>query len=245
MKRTILSVSLALLSPALALPQAPSTPTIQEVLSSTLADLHGLDEAIDRSGAENWGDRRVLWFSAVNGPMVSTVRLPAQVGSPAGTVSVKRLRHRAPKAARAAYEKAAKLARSKADQKAAKELERAIELDPDFAEAHGDLGVMYASLGRYPEAEAELRRAIELIPDESLPHSNLAWVLFALDQRAEAEVNVRRAIQLSPDNASAHMLIGRLLAEKPETLAEGLGHLKYAARTIPEAKRMVTALNRK
>ena len=93
MKRTILSVSVALLSPAFALPQAPSTPTIQEVLSSTLADLHGLDEAIDRSGAENWGDRRVLWFSAVNGPMVSTVRLP---GSPAGTVSVKRLRHRAP-----------------------------------------------------------------------------------------------------------------------------------------------------
>ena len=66
-----------------------------------------------------------------------------------------------------------------------------------------------------------------------------------MGRRAEAEGDVRRAIQLSPDNASAHLLIGRLLAEKPETLSEGLRHLEYAARTAPEAKQMVKAFNGK
>lgn len=243
MLRTILRLGLGFLSSGFAFPQVPGTPTPRETLAATLADLHGLGEAIDGLVAENPIARTTLSFSIVDGRVVSPMRLPAQGSSSAGTVSAKRLRHRAPKAAREAYEKAAKLARRKDVLKAAKELERAIGLDTDFAEAHGDLGVVYACLGRYPEAELELRRTIELIPEESLPRSNLAWVLLAMGRRAEAEGNVRRAIQLSPDNASAHLLIGRLLAEKPETLSEGLRHLEYAARTIPEAKQMVKAFN--
>jgi tetratricopeptide (TPR) repeat protein len=179
MRRTLLALILALLSSALVLPGWPqsSPPTAQEVLSAALADMRGQKEVIDTSGTRN-----VLWFSSTATPMVSTVRLPARE-SP-GTVSAKRLRHRPPKAARQAYDKAA---RNKDAGKAALELEKAIVLDPDFAEAHNDLGVVYTRLGRYPEATSEFRRAIELVPEESLPHSNLAWVLSAMGQRAEAE----------------------------------------------------------
>ena len=249
MNPIILSASLAFLSEAFVPPQVPA-PTTQEVLSATLSDMRGRAETIDISRKEEWSDGNILWPSLIGNPrfknpIVSATPGPQQEHVSAGSVSAKRLRHRAPKAALEAYRKAVKLARSRETQQAVTELEKAIVIDTEFAEAHHDLGVVYARLGRCPEAAAEFRRAIELIPQESLPYSNLAWVLLASGQRTAAETNVRHALQLSPDNASAHFLIGRLLIESPETAREGLGHLEYAARTIPEANRIVNALNRK
>ena len=156
----------------------------------------------------------MLWFSLAGSPMLSRGGLdsapPPHERTSAETVSAKRLKHRPPKAAREAYTRAA---RSKNAQKTSQELERAIALDPDFAEAHCNLGVAYARLNRYPEAAAEFRRAMELAPDESLPHANLAWVLLVMGQRTEAEAQVRRALQLSPNNAAARLLAGRLLID--------------------------------
>ena len=242
MQRTILGVILTLLASSLVMAQTPNPPSTQEILSRMLADLRGLAETVDISGAENVSDRTQGKFSIIDGPLVTTASLPSQKRSSPGTVSAKRLRHQAPKAARAAYESAIRLHLAKDNQKAAALLEKAIALDPDFPEAHDDLGVAYAWLHRYPEAEEEFRRAIALIPEESLPHSNLGWVLFETGQRAEAETSVRHAIQLSPENASAHMLMGRLLIENPQTLQEGLGYLEFAARTIPDASRMIEIL---
>ena len=247
MTRIILRISLALLSSGLRLParpQAPSAPKAQEVIASTLADLRGVSETIETARPEDRMERTALWFSVLNNPTVSIARLPAKPRPSPGTISAKRLRHRPPKAARQAYEKAGKLSRGKHVAQAAKELEKAIAIDSDFAEAHGNLGVTYAQLHMYPEAAQEFRRTIELIPDESLPHSNLAWVLFEMGQRAEAEISVRRALRISTDNASAHLLLACLLVERPDTFAEGFGHLQYAARSIPEAEQMAEALRR-
>ena len=189
MTRNILRVIVVVLSSRFALPQAPGNPSPQEILASTLADLRGLSETFETTGIDTGDDRSTLSLSLVRGPVggsqSSAAWVPAAVHPSAGTVSAKRLRHRTPKAARKAYENAAKLARKRHAQEAVKELQRAIALDSGFAEAHDDLGVLYACLGRYPEAAAELRRAIELVPEESLPRSNLAWVLFAMGQGAE------------------------------------------------------------
>jgi tetratricopeptide (TPR) repeat protein len=179
MTRPILAVNLAFFSSTSVLPAWPqsSPQTIQQVLSATLADLRGQKEMLDTPRTEG-----ALWISSMPAPMVSTAGSPAR--EPAGTVSARRLRHRPPKAARQAYEKAV---RSKDAGKAAAELEKAIELDPDYAEAHNDLGVVFVRLGRYPEAATEFRRAMELAPEESLPRTNLAWVQSATSRRGEAE----------------------------------------------------------
>jgi Flp pilus assembly protein TadD len=158
-----------------------------------------------------------------------------------GIVSVKQLRHHVPKAARKAYEKAG---RTLDPGTAAAELENAVKIDPEFAEGHHALGVVYSRQRRLPEAVAEFRRTLELIPEESLPYSNLAWLLFAMGERAEAETSVRRALQLSPENASAHLLMGCLLIDTPAR-REGIQHLEYAARTLPAAEKIAKTLSGK
>ena len=240
MTRSMLAAGPAFLGSALVLfawPQV-SPQTAQEVLAASVADLRGQKELIETSTTRN-----VVSFSATGTPMISTVTSP--VRESAGTVSAGWLRHRPPKAAQEAHKKGGKLIKKKKLESAAQEFERAIALDPGFADAHNDLGVVYARLGRYPEATAEFRRAIELLPQESSPRSNLAWALFLTGVRTEAEESARRAIQLSPDNAPAHMLIGRLLTENPATLSEGLSFLEYAGRTMPEAKQLVKTLRKK
>jgi Tfp pilus assembly protein PilF len=240
MTRSILAASLAFLgsvSVSLAWPQSQPLAG-QALLDDILADLRGQREIFETSTTRN-----VISFSPTATPMISTVRTP--VRESVGTVSAQRLRHRPPKAAQKAHEEGDKLLKKKDLEKAAQELERAIALDPDYAEAHNDLGVAYTRLGRYPEAMAELRRAIEMIPGESVPYSNLAGVLFLSGQRDEAEVNARRAIRLSPNNAQARLVLGRLLLDKPDARAEALDHLKYAAKTMPEVKQVLKASDKK
>jgi tetratricopeptide (TPR) repeat protein len=246
MLRNLLRVIVVVFGSGFALPQTPSGPTAQDVIAGTLSDLRGRSEVTDQSRREDWSDPGTLYSffggPVARSPMALDIPLPARERPSAGTVSARRLRHRPPKAARQAYEKGI---RNKDASKAAMELEKAIALDPDFGEAHADLGVAYSRQARYPEAAAEFRRAIDVIPGESLPYSNLAWVQFAMGQRAEAEMNARIAIRISPDNASAHLLIGCLLIEIPENRAEGLQHLEYAARTIPDAQRLLKAFGKK
>jgi len=179
-------LSLSSLGLGLAAPQAPGSPSAQEMLSSTLADLRGRSETIDTSRQENVSGPTVVGFSLFGGS--PSVGRPSLTRESAGTVSVKRLRHRPPKPARQAFERGA---RTKDATKAATLLETAVGLDSEFAEAHNDLGVVYVRLGRYPEAVAELSRAIELVPDELIPRSNLAKVLFVISHRVEAKASVR------------------------------------------------------
>jgi len=52
-------------------------------------------------------------------------------------------------------------------------LRKATQLDPNFSEAHGRLGIVLQELGKYPEAEDELRRAIEIDPTDAIANFHL------------------------------------------------------------------------
>ena len=57
---------------------------------------------------------------------------------------------------------------------------KAIEIDPGFAEAHYDRGCSFYELGRFDEAIADLTRAIELNPSEGRYYGQRSMVhLFA------------------------------------------------------------------
>ena len=154
---------------------------------------------------------------------------------PEETVSAARLRHKFISRAVAAFSRALKLAQSGAWEVGARELEKAIAIDPGFSEAHGNLGVHYFELGRLEQAAHEFRCAIDLDPSASLDHSNLAVVMLLLKHPAEAEAEAQAAIGLDSANFRAHYALGLLLTRRKETREEGTDHLLYAARELPGA----------
>ena len=90
---------------------------------------------------------------------------------------------------------------------------KAIEIKPDYADAHYNLGIILKGLGKLQEAELSYRKAIELNPDLAEAHSNLGGILIALGKLQEAELSTRKAIELKPDYADAHSNLGNILAD--------------------------------
>ena len=76
---------------------------------------------------------------------------------------------------------------------------KAIEISPNFAEAHLNLGNILNDLGKLQEAEVSTRKAIELKPDYAEAHSNLGNILRELGKLKEAEVSTVNAIEIKQD----------------------------------------------
>ncbi|HXD50818.1 MAG TPA: tetratricopeptide repeat protein, partial [Burkholderiales bacterium] len=93
-------------------------------------------------------------------------------------------------------------------------LERAVELDPQFAIAHAELADCYALLNWYVEppppgawelAKASALRAVQADPELAEAHASLGFVRLHYDRDwIDAERELRQAIQLRPSNQVAH-----------------------------------------
>jgi len=110
-----------------------------------------------------------------------------------------------------------------------------LAIDPEYGDAHGNLGVMYVSLALPDQAAEEFRRAIELDPAGSFHHANLALALIQLNLFKEAEAEAQAAFDLDHLNSKARYLLGFLLARNPATRGRAEEHLQYAARLMPDA----------
>jgi len=208
----------------------------REALEATLKDFRGLQEQLQPVTPgmlpAQPGSLTTFWTTA-------PLRQPKPV---AETVTIASLRHNVPKAAKKAFDRAGNFLDKGDARRAAEELEKAVALDPDYADAHSDLSVAYVELGRPQDAEAEIRRALELDPYLSVAHSNLGWVLFGRRNFTEAEQSARRALSLSRNNDSAHVLLGILLGAWPATRAEGVRHIEQAAGRFPELAPLLAEL---
>jgi len=84
-------------------------------------------------------------------------------------------------------------------QAARRAAERAIELDPDLADAHGQLGFLLAVHERdWPQAEARLLRALQLAPALAAAHARYGWSLMMHRRFDEARACYREARDLDP-----------------------------------------------
>jgi tetratricopeptide (TPR) repeat protein len=90
----------------------------------------------------------------------------------------------------------------------------AVELSPQDAESHSNLGIMLQDLGELEKAEASYRQAIGLKPDYAEAHSNLGVTLQGLGRLDEAEASLTQAIALKSDFAQAHYNLGITLQEQ-------------------------------
>lgn len=111
--------------------------------------------------------------------------------------------------------------------------QRLVELAPEDAQAHANLGLMFMTLRRLPEAEACLLRAIALDPKVADTHTNLGTVRRDQNRYAEAELSYRRALVLEPNHAIAHANLGVVLSELGN-YREAEGSLRTALALNPD-----------
>jgi protein O-GlcNAc transferase len=89
----------------------------------------------------------------------------------------------------------------------------ALQIKPDLADAHYDLGNTLHELGQLDEAEASYRRALENKPDFAEVYSNFGITLKTLGRLDEAEACYRQALRIKPDLAEAHNNLGIVLKD--------------------------------
>ena len=92
------------------------------------------------------------------------------------------------------------------------EFERAIRLDPEYAQAHAGRADAYVNLDIYgpvddwkdarEQALVSARRAVELAPDLGMARTSLAYTLFRMGRWKEAETEFATAIELNPGYAT-------------------------------------------
>jgi len=89
--------------------------------------------------------------------------------------------------------------------KARASAKRALELDPNLADAHSAQGVILRDFDfNFADAEAEYRRSVELAPQNASATSNLALLLSELGRLGEAVPLQKRAIAIEPLRANSH-----------------------------------------
>jgi len=92
-------------------------------------------------------------------------------------------------------------------------LEKAVELDPDSADARNNLGCVLLAQGKPDAAIAHLVRALELRPDFLEAAHNLALAWLAAGDLAQAEYFSRLALQIEPASAEMHLHLGNILQQ--------------------------------
>jgi tetratricopeptide (TPR) repeat protein len=135
-------------------------------------------------------------------------------------IDVTQMKENLPKKAVQDYEKALEEKKRGKLESAAKLLEEAIHLAPNFYHAHNNLGLLYQSLKRYPDAEKEYKRSSDLSAKNEKPLVNLGslYIEEADVQKDntklsgqmldEAMDNLEAAVKLNPRSANGYYLLG-------------------------------------
>jgi Flp pilus assembly protein TadD len=88
---------------------------------------------------------------------------------------------------------------------AAQAYEKALELSPNDAEAHFDLGVAWGQMGDYPKALSSIDKAVSLSPDEGRYHYGRGWVLLLSGRPEEAKPELMKAAELGSTEARHYL----------------------------------------
>ncbi|MBI4607524.1 MAG: tetratricopeptide repeat protein [Candidatus Rokubacteria bacterium] len=113
---------------------------------------------------------------------------------------------------------------------------KALELNPDYADAHHNLGLALAAAGRWEEAlKAEQKAlAIPTYTNAELAYRSMGWAYYNLDRLAEAENALLQALRLEPTLEATHYLLGLVLL-KAGRREEAKAAFRRAAEVAPDS----------
>jgi protein O-GlcNAc transferase len=126
------------------------------------------------------------------------------------------------------------------DKDALPAFQKVVDLMPNDAEAHYNLGVILKSSGQPAAAVTSYRRAIKLKPDYAEAHSNLGNTLKDLGRLDAAITHYRRALKIQPNSADTHNNLGTALKDlstlnkNPAQLDAALASYRQAVALKPD-----------
>src|SRR6266436_6127996 len=82
---------------------------------------------------------------------------------------------------------------------AKKNYEKAVKLNPKYAEAINNLGTIYYSKRSFRKATAQYHKALKLTPNSASIYSNLGTAQFARKKYKEASESYQKALSLDPE----------------------------------------------
>jgi tetratricopeptide (TPR) repeat protein len=192
---------------------------------------------LDSHGGAVYED--VITVGQYGPPIIIQLPKSQQIRPPSGPVSVSELQHPPARKAYAAMLSAQRFSDSGDYRHAAEQLQKAISVSPDYADAHWNLAAQYIRLGDYAGSVEESRRAMQLAKPGPLQLCNLAFAQMQLKQYHDAIESARASLRLNAEYPQAHLVLGTLLAQDRGTLPEAIPHLEFAARSLPSAARIL------
>jgi tetratricopeptide (TPR) repeat protein len=174
------------------------------------------------------------------------VRLPGKKNSSflSGTVSLLQLQQPIRKKAIRSFSASQKFFDAGEYEKAASELQHAIEISPGYAQAYSTLAVVHIRMGLYEQAMRETSRAIDIAGPNPRDLTDMALAEYKLERYADSMQSARSALRLDPNYHPAHYVLGAGLAMDKRTMAESVPHLERAAQTIGSAKAILTVVQK-
>ena len=97
---------------------------------------------------------------------------------------------------------------------AEREYQRAIDLKPNYVNAHHFYALYLSIVGRFDEGIEEIKRAQELEPSSLFIHTNLGHILYRAQRYDEAIDQVKRVLEMNPSFDHAHSVLGLAYLQK-------------------------------
>lgn len=116
----------------------------------------------------------------------------------------------------------------------AEHFEKAVQMYPDFAEAHTNLGSSYLMEGAFEKSLGEFERAIALDPKRIGAYNNLSLAFLLLKRYPASEAAARRALQIDPRYLTSLSLLGHTLAAQQRYTQEAVDSLRQSRKEIPD-----------
>jgi len=117
----------------------------------------------------------------------------------------------------------------------AEHLQKALQIYPDFIQAHNALGLRFIQFGEYQKALAEHEAALALDPRLAQSHQDLSLALLLLNRSQEAEAEARQALDLDPQVPAPSYVLGRALVAQRRVNPEAIEMLRRSENAFPNA----------
>jgi tetratricopeptide (TPR) repeat protein len=108
-----------------------------------------------------------------------------------------------------------------------------LAIQPDYADAHNNVGAALQARGNISEAIAHFQEALAIKPDNAETHVNLALALRAQGRTAEAKAHLQRATEIQPSRPAPCVRLALLLGGQGRP-AEAIAQYRKALTVQPD-----------